>query len=151
MFNPVAFLRLSEVRSLWPFFSLEWILYVSEFSITEHVHICVKGPAEARFRVWDFSLYWRPIGGLRLFLDFDRVVVSLTHSPFPFSILDYVPCTSGTRHVVDGKCKFGDVSFSDVIIKGKEDKIVLTTFGTYPSSSVNSCNLTNRIKCEKQK
>ena len=58
--------------------------------ITELVYIFVRGPAEGRLLVREFLLtlktHWWPSAVVSA-SSMVRVVVALTHSPFPFSIL----------------------------------------------------------------
>ena len=59
------------------------------FIFIELVHIFIQGPADAHLRVRDIFLasVEDPLVAFGCCLLFGRVVVSLTYSPFPFSIL----------------------------------------------------------------
>ena len=92
MFNPTAFLRLSHVRSLWPllvlyYFNFSFLCTIWSLvwrSLSLHKYICLGAS-------------WRtpPVAGISRYIEdllvtfcccffYGRVVVSLTHSPFPF-------------------------------------------------------------------
>ena len=99
-------IQLSQVRRLWPllvlhavFFFINFNSFISfgvsiEFIFTKLRHIFIKGQAEAHLLVWDFlcRCVEELLVAFGCVLFFGRVVVSLTYSPFPFSILLETKC-----------------------------------------------------------
>ena len=100
MFNPAAILRLSRIRSLWPLlvlynFNFSFLCIIQEFSMTSIITVLVY--IYLRGQLKDASGYGSPRYIEDSLVAFDcllygRVVVALTHSPFPFSSLSIFVC-----------------------------------------------------------
>lgn len=89
----VSVIRMNESNKLNSrstfYFTIHWFKHMMTSIFIEQVYIFDKGPSEIRPQVLGYIALLKTHWWHSVFSIFDRVVNSLTHSPFPFYIVLY--------------------------------------------------------------